>query len=663
MDIFEQIKKISPRELENAGVIRPAKKLGYVCPFCGNGTGDNGDGLSVTEQAWGYNYKCFGKCEGANYTAVDLIKEHYRLRSMGEVAAKAKEEFKMSDFSSFNGNKKADERKGEQKTESPKNYDAFYQKVQNRLASKEKIEIRGFNLEDLAEVGVGLASAADLKSVGEGVPQGGEYLIIPHNSSRFFIRQVNQPAEGHDPVKRVNTGCKKTEIYNPYKIDFRKAFFVVEGEIDCISIHKAGFPVVALSGAGEYKTLLNTLARVKTDDRSEIKAIILLDADETGQKVAKTVVGKLREGGYLAANFILSKDYDSNAFMCKDFSGFQKRLEEIFNQADEQFLNDELSKLGNAEILSNTFDTLDDTTEQMKSTVLKWGFSRIDENLPILPGSYLLGALPSMGKTAFALQVAANICEQGKSVLYVSYEPTSTQMAYKDLARYWFLKNWGKNAQADFVPSAKDLMLGKFPQNTMFTEAEMKKVREELRTKRKKFYFLQGQKETAQDLIGKIKFFVNRGVKFIIIDYIQLIKGTDPKKTVREQIDETVRDLQIFQSQNKLSMLFISSFNRENYRKYACLESFKESGGLEYTADGMLAIQFDSDSDAKVFTDNKKFQELKQKQPRDIELVCVKNRWGMDFVDKFAYHSKHETFFEKDSSEVGQDDDEEWDED
>ena len=493
MDIFEQIKKISPQELEIAGVIKRARKLGYVCPFCGNGSGENGDGLSVTEQTWGYNYKCFSKCNGKNYTAVDLIKERYRLGSMVEVAAKAQEEFKLTDFSFFNESKKVDDMKGEQKNESPKNYNAFYEKVQNRLASKEKIGIRGFNLTDLAEVGAGLANAEDLEKVGEGVPRGGEYLILPHNSSRFFIRQVNQPAEGYEPVKRGNRGGKKTEIYNPYKIEFRNAFFVVEGELDAMSIHKAGFPAVALSGAGEYKTLLNALARVKTDYRGEIKAIILLDADDAGQKAAKTAVGKLREAGYLATNFILSEDYDSNAFMRKNFLGFKKRLEEIFNQADEKFLNDGLSKLGGAEILSNTFDTLDDTTEQMKGAVLKWGFSKLDENLPILPGSYLLGALPSMGKTAFALQVAANICEQDESVLYVSYEPTSTQVAYKDLARYWFLKNWGKNAQADFVPSAKDLMLGKFPQNTMFTEAEMKKVRAELRIKRKKFYFLQGR--------------------------------------------------------------------------------------------------------------------------------------------------------------------------
>ena len=656
MDIFEQIKKISPRELENAGVIRPAKKLGYVCPFCGNGTGDNGDGLSVTEQAWGYNYKCFGKCEGANYTAVDLIKKHYRLRSMREVAEKAKEEFRMSDFSSFNGNKKADERKGEQKTESPKNYDAFYKKVQNRLASKEKIEIRGFNFEDLAEVGAGLSSAADLKSVGEGVPQGGEYLILPYNSGRFFIRQVNKTAKGS--VKRGNTGGKKTSIYNPYKIDFCKAFFVVEGELDAIAIHKAGFPVVALSGAGEYKLLIRTLEGLKMDDKSEIKAILLLDGDEAGRKSAKTAEEEMRSDGYGVVNFILSTDYDANEFMQKDFSGFCERLKEIYEQAKAQFL-----QMVGGESLYYTFDTLDDCTAQIKNSELKWGFPILDDKMSLLPGNYLLGALPSMGKTAFALQVATNVCEQEKAVLYVSYEPTNFQIAFKDLARYWFMQSWGKNANADFVPSAKDLMLGKYTKNAMFTEAEMKKVRAKLRERRKNFYFLQGRMETADELVSKVKKFVDYGVRFVVIDYIQLIKGTDPKKTVREQIDETVRKLQIFQSQNNLAMLFISSFNRENYRKYASLESFKESGGLEYTADGMLALQFDSD-DGTAGTDLKGFQEMKQQQPRNIELVCLKNRWGMDFVDKFAYHSKHETFFEKDASKVEQQpNNEEWDDD
>ena len=48
-DIFDAIKRLTPQELEIAGVIRRARKSGYECKFCGNGTGSDGDGLSVRE--------------------------------------------------------------------------------------------------------------------------------------------------------------------------------------------------------------------------------------------------------------------------------------------------------------------------------------------------------------------------------------------------------------------------------------------------------------------------------------------------------------------------------------------------------------------------------------------------------------------------------------
>ena len=190
------------------------------------------------------------------------------------------------------------------------------------------------------------------------------------------------------------------------------------------------------------------------------------------------------------------------------------------------------------------------------------------------------------------------------------------QIAVKDLAGYWFRKVWNDhrdNRSTDSVPTATQIMLEKYLTPDRFTLEEMKEVREELKAKRKNFYFLQGRKETAQDLIAKIKPYVDSGgVKFIVIDYIQLIKGTDTSKTVREQIDETIRELQIFQSENDLVILFISSFNRENYRNYVCIESFKESGGLEYTADAILALQFGY-LDGESRTDNKKFQEKKKR--------------------------------------------------
>ena len=662
MKIFDEMKKITPIELENAGVITSARKSAngrptYICPYCGNGTGDNGDGLSVTSQDWGFNYHCFGKCNGENYTAVDLIAAHfgYDARTQegrAKTAAKAKEMFNLSDSLTFNENKKVATLMRAQATEkinSTKDYSNFYGLVQNQLEGFLETtggKIRGLNLQDLREVGAGIATAADLKSIGENVPASSRCLILPYDSGRFLMRSIGENSK----VKRGNTGGKKTEIYNPYKLNFESTFFVPEGEIDAISIHKAGFSAVALSGAGEYKILIRTLESSGVD-KAKVRIILLFDNNDSGagQNGAAKALRELKSAGFSAVNFILSpkNKYDANEFLQKDFEGLKSRLTEIYSQANKEF-----AKKEGIEILADVYDDLDEMSEKLRGNLLKWGFPILDEKLPMLPGSYLLGALPSLGKTTLALNVAANICEQGAAVLYISFEPTSKQIAVKDLAGYWFKKIWNNhrdNRKTDLVPTATQIMLGRY--NAAFKFDEMKKVREELKEKRKNFYFLQGTKETAQDLIRKIKPYVDNGVKFIVFDYLQLIKGTDTTKTAREQIDETIRELQNFQSKNDLVILFISSFNRENYRNYACIEAFKESGGLEFTADGILALQFKySDSESR--TNNKKFQEKKQSNPRDMELICLKNRFGIDFVDEFAYHSAHETFIEKTQAEI-----------
>lgn len=649
-DIFDEINKITPRELERAGVIEKARVSGWKCPSCPSGTGKKGTGINLIPNS--NRFKCHA-C-GESFTAFDLIAEHFGIdrttkNGKSKTIGKAKEMFNVTDdFLSSNGeNKKVAAPMTATATENKpkKNYSEFYQLAQSQLAGFLKENggtFRGLSYDDLKEVGAGIATAADLKSVGENIPASSKCLILPYSSGRFYMRSISDNLT----VKRGNTGGKKTSIYNPYNVNFEKAVFVPEGEIDCLSIHKAGFQAIALAGVGEYEKLIKYLDGLKLADKSNVRIILTFDNNDTGagQDNAQKALQALNKAGYPAINAILSPNekYDANEYLQKDFSGFRERLTEIYRQANREF-----SKIGGVEVLADVFDELDAMSEKLQGSLLKWGFPTLDEKLPMLPGCYLLGALPSLGKTTFALNVAANICEQGAAVLYVSYEPTKNQIAVKDLAGYWFKKIWKNhrdNRSTQFVPTATQIMLGRY--NLTFGFEEMKKVREELKAKRKNFYFLQGRRETARDLIKKIKLYVDNGVKFIVIDYVQLIKGTDTTKTAREQIDETIRELQIFQSENDLVMLFISSFNRENYRNYACLESFKESGGLEFTADAILALQLKY-SDGESRADNKKFQEKKQNQPRDMELVGLKNRFGIDFVDEFTHHSAHETFIEK----------------
>lgn len=692
MDIFEQINSVPADEIISALNLPLADDgTSYVCPECGNGkTGGNGDGIKPRENSKGFvKWHCY-KC-GKDFSNVDLIMAENKIE-LSESAKWAKEKLKVEEATfSF---------KGQDKTSSPslghkdKNFSAvgedkkvaapMDEQVKEKISVREKKDYSNFykfarkNLAEFVKSSGGKFRGLTFETLEYAkcgyAPEFGEFktprLIVPTNRYEGLARltvQVDELTlsfEEKETVKKLvkqSLGGKQSPFIIKAKVPSDYPVFIVEGELDAMSIWQASggnFTAIATKSAANYDKFLQLIWDNPNMTKTK-KFVVIFDNDDAGKLNAPKLVDGLKALGFKAVSFLIndSAKVDCNDLLQRDESKLTARLLEIILAADEKFENMTIENLESesamtnentgVEVLADIFDELDTMSEKLKGNLLKWGFPMLDEKLPMLPGNYILGALPSLGKTTFALNVCANVCEQGAAVLYISYEPTKNQIAAKDLARYWFKKIWDNhrdNRSPELVPSAMEIMLGKY--NSMFNSDEMKKVRLELKEKRKRFYFLQGRKETAQDLIRKIKSYVDAGVKFIVIDYIQLIKGTDTSKTVREQIDETIRELQIFQSENDLVILFISSFNRENYRAYACIEAFKESGGLEFTADAILALQFEFAAGEKRY-DVEEFQKKKQAQPRDMELVGLKNRFGIDFVDRFAYHSKHEAFIEK----------------
>jgi len=272
---------------------------------------------------------------------------------------------------------------------------------------------------------------------------------------------------------------------------------------------------------------------------------------------------------------------------------------------------------------------------------LKIGYPTLEENAPFLPGIYLLGALPAMGKTTFALNLAANICESGTPILYVSYEQNEEEFAYKYLARCWYLKNLETNKRtADKTPTARDIKMRKCD------TAALKKICDEIKEQRRNFYFCHTGNTVTELIENELKSrVVNDGVKFIVIDYVQILPSDGASSAIRMQIDSAIRKLKEFQNEQGITLLVISSFNRQNYKDYISFESFKESGGLEYTADVVLGLQFKFVNE-KDRANKTIFQEKLQQNPREIELVCVKNRYGKLFTCDIAYYSAHDTFLE-----------------
>ena len=140
----------------------------------------------------------------------------------------------------------------------------------------------------------------------------------------------------------------------------------------------------------------------------------------------------------------------------------------------------------------------------------------------------------------------------------------------------------------------------------------------------------------------------------VIVDYLQIIQGKQ-KGTVREAIDYNVVELKRLSRALDVPVIVISSINRGNYLLPIDFESFKESGGIEYTADVVLGMQLACLDDDPIFQKEKDImakreaiKAAKAANPRKIRLVCLKNRYGRpDWTITYQYYPQFDYFREE----------------
>ena len=107
------------------------------------------------------------------------------------------------------------------------------------------------------------------------------------------------------------------------------------------------------------------------------------------------------------------------------------------------------------------------------------------------------------------------------------------------------------------------------------------------------------------------------------MDYLQILAPYSERATDKQNMDKAVKELKQLSRDYKTPVIGISSFNRENYKNSVTMEAFKESGAIEYSSDVLVGLQFKG-SGGKDF----KVDEAKQRNPREVELVILKNRNG-----------------------------------
>ncbi len=609
--------------------LTPANKRGYVCIGCGNGSGDDGTGADVNDDET--RLLC-GKCQ-KGFSNIDVIANHLGISTTGKdffnVVKFGCQEFGLPFVDS-------------DETATIEKFDKLEESQESlaNFVNNQGGKWRGLSLETLQRGNAGFLPDVYFSAAGKKLPA----IVIPNDLGGVYFRSIQ--GKFHKNNKPMAT----TTVFLPASDSFD--LIITEGQINALSILQAvpnpKFGVMACSGTSGENNILAKLKELDSQGKN-FRVILAFDFDSNGagQNAAVNVLKSLYKAGYTACTINITKtdDFDLNDVLRSNngISKLAKMLDDSIKFVKDEFEriaveeNKKILGKSDADIFPSAFENSLALTARFADR--KTGFDNLDKEMVFLPGIYIIGGLPSLGKTTFALQLLEQAAQQGEHCFFCSFEMSENFLHAKRIARrvYQLESNDGLDT-VDKPLTATNILTNKFFNH----KDNFNDVLESLHNENIPFYIWELDEVDIDKLlarIGKICSTLERP-PIVCIDYLQLLACNNEQ--TKAGIDTILRKLKTFQRSTDTTFIIVSSLNRLNYNNEISFESFKESGGIEYTADVMWGLQFLLTPDEERTT--KTLSKAKQENPRKIQLKCLKNRFGANFDVGFTYFSAVDYF-------------------
>lgn len=266
-----------------------------------------------------------------------------------------------------------------------------------------------------------------------------------------------------------------------------------------------------------------------------------------------------------------------------------------------------------------------DNPEKVNEKKVMSGYSGIDNMLTgFKPGELIiLAARPSMGKTAFSLNLLTHMAlKQNKTAVMISLEMSSESIVDRIMSEVAGVPmhkiNKGDLDNEDFAKMGNAMeVLG---EAKIFIDDKWALSVPELKSKLRKL---------------KIE---KWGLDVVIIDYLQLMHGTAFQGNRVQEISEISRGLKELAKELEVPIIALSQLSRsleQRVDKKPILSDLRESGAIEQDADAVLMLYredyYDPDTDKKWATD-----------------VCIrKNRNGAVWEVELHFEKEIMRFIEK----------------
>ena len=250
---------------------------------------------------------------------------------------------------------------------------------------------------------------------------------------------------------------------------------------------------------------------------------------------------------------------------------------------------------------------------------LETGLDDLDHFLQGLKNSdfMILAARPSMGKTAFALNIASYLAvEKDIPVVFFSLEMSSIQLIHRifsirGLIDMTELKSGNLNNQMtqELINISNKLSYSKLIiQDNIFNLAVLRSTARKLRRE--------------------------RNIKLIIIDYLQLLEGTH-RENRNLEISEISRSLKLLAKELDIPIIALSQLSRSvesRQVKKPMLSDLRESGSLEQDADIVMFLYREDYYNPE--TENKNI----------TDVIVAKNRNGPTGTISVYFHKEYVRF-------------------
>jgi len=319
---------------------------------------------------------------------------------------------------------------------------------------------------------------------------------------------------------------------------------------------------------------------------------------------------------------ILRKLIKTNEQINKECYTGKGDIEGIINTAEKMVFNLVQSRGGGdyvpiEQVVMNALDKIEMASKSGgKITGTPTGFIDLDSQTSGLQPSDLviIAARPSMGKTAFVLNIAEHIAFKKKKSLAIF----SLEMSKEQLVNRMFSLESGIDAQSIRTGNLKD--------------AEWSQLIESADVIAKSGLIIDDTPSISiSELRSKCrKFKMEHDISLVMIDYIQLMTGGKGSSENRQQeISEISRALKALARELNVPVIALSQLSRAVEKrddKRPMLSDLRESGGIEQDADVVMFIYRDE-----------YYNKENSKEPGVAEIIVAKQRNGPTGTVKLAW--------------------------